>query len=270
MDRAILVVMRTESEHPQARAARLRRVGHKGADLIAPGNTYGSFDAALAAGVDMIEFDVLPERGGNRLLLAHDYKDVAGRVPHTLEEGLSHLASDPFTGIELDVDLKLPGYELRVLDALRAFGMLERTLISSHFGVTLSTVRAAYPSVRLGWSVPRVRHDPFRSRALTLPARALVRIGRDGLPKRAATAIRAGRCDALMVHWRLVSEELVDAVATSGGELYVWTVDELLRLRQLEAMGVTGVITNDPRLFAELAVEGGRGAAGGHRAPLTT
>ncbi|MGI8622956.1 MAG: glycerophosphodiester phosphodiesterase family protein, partial [Solirubrobacteraceae bacterium] len=39
----------------------LIRVGHKGADLLAPGNTLASFDAALAAGVDMIEFDVLPE-----------------------------------------------------------------------------------------------------------------------------------------------------------------------------------------------------------------
>ena len=39
----------------------LRRVGHKGADHIAPGNTAASFDAAVAAGVDMIEFDVLPE-----------------------------------------------------------------------------------------------------------------------------------------------------------------------------------------------------------------
>ena len=39
----------------------LRRVGHKGADHIAPGNTTASFDAALAADVDMIEFDVLPE-----------------------------------------------------------------------------------------------------------------------------------------------------------------------------------------------------------------
>jgi glycerophosphoryl diester phosphodiesterase len=87
-----------------------------------------------------------------------------------------------------------------------------------------------------------------------LPARLLAWIARDGLPKRAATAIRSGRCDALMVHWRLVSEALVDATSAAGGELYVWTVDDLLRLRELEAMGVTGVITNDPRLFAELAV----------------
>ena len=32
----------------------LKRIGHKGADLIAPGNTLESFDAALAAGVDMV------------------------------------------------------------------------------------------------------------------------------------------------------------------------------------------------------------------------
>lgn len=245
--------MRAGNDHPPARAARLRRVGHKGAGLIAPGNTRGSFDAALAAGVDMIEFDVLRERGGDRLLLAHDYTDAASRTPHTLEEGLAHLASEQFTGIELDVDLKLPGYELRVLDALRAHGMLERTLISTHFGSTLATVRVADPTVRLGWSVPRVRHDPFRSRAMKLPARVLVRIARDGLPRRAAATVKAGRCDALMVHWRLVTKRLIDVVGAAGGELYVWTVDDLALLRELEAMGVTGVITNDPRLFAKLA-----------------
>jgi glycerophosphoryl diester phosphodiesterase len=36
--------------------------------------------------------------------------------------------------------------------------------------------------------------------------------------------------------------------------VYVWTVDELPLLRKLEALGVTGVITNDPRLFAELVM----------------
>ena len=77
---------------------RLRRVGHKGADLIAPGNTYASFDAALAAGVDMIEFDVLPEEHGDGLILAHDYGDAARRAPHTLEEGLAYLAVRPVRG----------------------------------------------------------------------------------------------------------------------------------------------------------------------------
>jgi glycerophosphoryl diester phosphodiesterase len=73
------------------------------------------------------------------------------------------------------------------------------------------------------------------------------------LPWRAAHAIRAGRCDALMVHWRLVTPRLVRRVGGAGGEMYVWTVDELPRIRALNALGVTGVITNDPRLFGALA-----------------
>ncbi len=234
-------------------SVRLRRVGHKGADLIAPGNTSASFDAALAAGVDVIEFDVLPERGSDRLLLAHDYEDATRRSPHTLEEGLAHLASDPFTGIELDVDLKLPGYELRVLEALRSYGVLERAMISSQFRSSLERIRSAEPRVRLGWSVPKVRRDPFRSRATTIPALGALVVMRALLPARAAAAIRSGRCDALMAHWRLVTPRLVRTVHRAGGELYVWTVDELPRLRALEELGVTGVITNDPRLFAALA-----------------
>ena len=233
---------------------RLRRVGHKGADLIAPGNTFASFDAAVAAGVDMIEFDVLREEHGERLILAHDWKDAASREPHTLEEALEYFASEAFAGIELDIDLKLPGYELRVLEALRERGLLERALISTQYEESLALLRAAEPGLRLGWSVPKLKRDPFRSRATRLPAFVAMHVIRALLPARAARAIRGRRCDALMVHWRLVTPRLVRSVLGAGGEIYVWTVDELARLRELEALGVTGVITNDPRLFARLVM----------------
>jgi glycerophosphoryl diester phosphodiesterase len=231
---------------------RLRRVGHKGADLIAPGNTFASFDAAMAAGVDMIEFDVLPEQEGERLILAHDWVDAASRETHTLQEALAYLASGSFAGVDLDVDLKLPGYELRVLDALREQGLLDRALISTQYEDSLALLRSAEPGVRLGWSVPKLKRDPFRSRAMRFPVLVAMHAFRALLPARAARAIRAGRCDAMMVHWRLVTPGLVRAVLGAGGEIYVWTVDELPRLRALEALGVTGVITNDPRLFAQL------------------
>jgi glycerophosphoryl diester phosphodiesterase len=60
-------------------------------------------------------------------------------------------------------------------------------------------------------------------------------------------------CDALLAHWRLVSPALVAAVKSAGGELYAWTVDEAPRIEALRTLGVTGVITNDPRLFEALA-----------------
>jgi glycerophosphoryl diester phosphodiesterase len=235
----------------------LRRVGHKGADHIAPGNTLASFDAALAARVDMIEFDVLPEDhldpGGSRLVLAHDYEHVPPDAL-TLEQGLAHLASDAFADTELDVDLKIPGYEARVLDALRTHGLVERAIVSTLYMRSLVTLRELEPRLRLGWSVPRVKRDYTASALTVAPAWALLVRMRRRLPGIAAAHVRAGRCDAVMAHWRLVTPRLVRDLRAAGGDLYVWTVDDARRIRTLEALGVTGVITNDPRLFEAAAV----------------
>ena len=73
--------------------------------------------------------------------------------------------------------------------------------------------------------------------------------GVKSLPGRAAAHIRAGAIDALVPHWRLVTRELVEAVRGAGGELYAWTVDDAGEIARLAALGVSGVITNDPRLF---------------------
>jgi glycerophosphoryl diester phosphodiesterase len=232
--------------------ARPLRVGHKGAAHIEPGNTRASFDAALAHGVDMIEFDVLSEHpdGSGELLVAHDYEDARSRTPLTLEQAIGHLAGDAFAAVELDVDVKLPGYELRVVDALRAARLTDRALLSGMFPSSLARVRAAEPSLRLGWSVPRVRRDYTSDMLTAIPALAMLTGYRALLPRRARDALRSGVVDAIMAHWRVVTPALVRAVADGGGELYVWTVDDAARIGKLTAMGVSGIITNDPRLFA--------------------
>ena len=53
----------------------LRLVGHKGASLIAPGNTQASFAAAVEANIDTIEIDVLWTRDG------HPKAPAAERTP---------------------------------------------------------------------------------------------------------------------------------------------------------------------------------------------
>ncbi len=239
--------------HRPPRGSRPRRVGHKGAAHIEPGNTLASFDAALAHGVDMIELDVLSEHAGGdgRLLVAHDYEDVRSRSPLTLEQAFAHLASPRFAALELDVDVKLPGYELRVLDVLHEFGLVERTLVSGMFPDALARVRAAEPGLRLGWSVPRVRRDYTTDMLTAIPALAMLTGYRAMLPRRVRAALRAGRFDAIMAHWRVVTPALVRAVADGGGELYVWTVDDARMIERLSALGVDGIITNDPRLFAQ-------------------
>jgi len=228
-----------------------RRVGHKGADQIAPGNTFASFDAALRAGVDMIEFDVIAERpdGSGELLLAHDLDDVAARAPHTLDEGLAHLAQGAYAGIELDLDLKLSGYEERVVRALHEHGLVDRTLVSTMEESSLALLRARHPEIKLGWSVPRLRRDPLRNPVVALPALVAMQYVRVALPGVAASRVRRGEIDALMSHWRLVTRRLADAMRAAGGDLYVWTVDDPQRIAAFEHLGVSGVISNDPRLF---------------------
>ncbi len=231
---------------------RPRRVGHKGAAHIEPGNTLASFDAALRHGVDLIELDVLSEHadGSGRLLVAHDHAAAREHPPLAFELALEHLAGPRFAGIELDVDVKLPGYELRVLDALREHGLVQRTLISGMFPSGLQRIRAAEPALRLGWSVPRVRRDYTTDMLTAIPALAMLTGYRAALPRRARNALLEGRFDAIMAHWRVVTRGLVRAVAEGGGELYVWTVDDARMIERLSAMGVDGIITNDPRLFS--------------------
>ena len=225
----------------------MKRVGHKGADHVAPGNTIASFQAALEHGVDMIEFDVLRTRDG-RLVLAHDWEDAASRDCLTLDEGLDHFAGEAYAGVELDVDLKLPGYEREVVEGLAARGLSERALVSSHHLDSLAEIGRLDPGLRRGWSVPNVRRDYTRT-AFALPAYAIAHAWRAWLPGRAARLLAGGSVEAIMAHRLLVSRRLVRAVGRAGGQLYVWTVDDARRIAELEALGVDGVITNDPRLF---------------------
>ncbi|HEX3692475.1 MAG TPA: glycerophosphodiester phosphodiesterase [Solirubrobacteraceae bacterium] len=228
------------------------RVGHKGAAAVVPGNTLASFDAALALGVDMIELDVLSTRpdGGGELLIAHDYEALRSHPPLSLAEALEHLASPPFAGIQIDLDVKLPGYELRVVEQLRTAGLTDRTLLSGMYPSALARVRAAEPSLRLGWSVPRVRRDYTSDLLTAIPALAALTGYRAALPRRARATLASGAVDAIMAHWRVVTPALLRAVRSHGGELYVWTVDDAARIASLTALGVDGIITNDPRLFA--------------------
>ena len=229
-------------------SSQLIRVGHKGADHVAPGNTQESFEAALEYGVDMIEFDVLSLRDG-RLVLAHDYGDAAEREPLTLEEGLDLFASAAYGGVEIDVDLKLAGYEREVVEGLVQRGLDERALVSTTFPESLELIGELHPGLRRGWSVPRARRDYTKSLIWAVPAYGALRWMRAGLPARAAGAIRRGECEAVMAHRRLVSRLLVERIHAAGGQLYVWTVDDADEIARLEALGVDAVITNDPRLF---------------------
>ena len=230
---------------------RCRRVGHS---IIKAGADLDQLPGRLAdAAWDMVELDVLAD--GDELVVAHDPRDLEHPRPIRFADALRALRDLLPAGVELDVDVKGTGYELAVLETLRSLDLVARTLVSTMEMSSLRALRAAEPSLRLGLSVPKARRD-YLSHPLTRPgAYVMLAYLRRTLPRQAAAALRSGLADAIMAHWGVVTPALVRAVRDGAGDLYVWTVDDAERLKRLDALGVTAVITNDHTLFhrAELA-----------------
>lgn len=226
-------------------APRCLRVGHS---IVKAGHSLDDLPARLAdAAWDMVELDVLIRDG--ELVVAHDSSDLAHPKPISFADALRALAGQLPPHTRVNVDIKATGYELSVIDAVRAAGLTARTLVSTMELSSLTVIRAAAPEIALGLSVPKARRDYLAS-PLTRPAAyAMLAYLRTVLPGQTARVLRTGRADAIMAHWGVVTARLVTTVGTLGGELYAWTVDDPARLLTLERLGVTGVITNDRELF---------------------
>jgi glycerophosphoryl diester phosphodiesterase len=239
----------------------LRLVGHKGADLIAPGNTLESFAAAIEAGVDTVEIDVLWTRDGHPriaaaerapLLVAHDWQDAERRMPLTLEQALDAFLEPPLDQVEIDVDVKLPGREQEIVAALRERDLIGRAMISTMELSTLARVRELEPGLRRGWTYPKVTRDWGSKRWAKAPMLAAMVAMRHRLPGLAAQELPRLGVEAMWVYHPLVSRRLARITEIAEVELIAWTVDDLPRMHKLVEAGVAGLVTNDPRLFHEL------------------
>jgi glycerophosphoryl diester phosphodiesterase len=241
-------------------ASGLRLVGHKGADLIAPGNTLASFAAAAAAGVDTIELDVLWLRDSHLplerrapLVVAHDWADAERRTPLKLTEALDAFLAPPLDSVEIDLDVKLPGREEEIVAALRERDLIGRAMISTMEMYTLKRILELEPQLRRGWTYPKVTKDWASKRWAKLPMAAALVAMRRNLPGLAAEKLPQFRVAAMWVYHPLVSARLARICRLAEVELIAWTVDDLPRMRKLVAAGVDGICSNDPRLFDELA-----------------
>lgn len=244
-------------------------VGHRGAALLAPENTLGSFEVAIAAGAEAIEFDVLDLLDGP-LVLAHcddllevshgaasgtvrirtlaELREIAPDLP-TLDEALAFIAARP--GLIAHVDLKLTTRLGEVAAAIVSHGLEGRTIASSFHVEALAELRRHAPGVKIGFTYPEDRLGVTRHRVLHPLIRFGTRVMRIFLPWRiAAMADRAG-AQALMLHHAVVSAAAVERAHAVGIAVWAWTVDEPADLQRMRRAGVDAVITNDPTILAK-------------------
>jgi glycerophosphoryl diester phosphodiesterase len=227
-------------------------IGHRGVRGPLPENSLAAFRRALDAGLDGLETDVQRTRDG-ALVLVHDEVVTGVRVAEALEhevaavvpalarlDELLALVRDA-PGTLLNVELKTSSGRARALPravarALRESGIEDRVLVSSFDPLALARFRLAAPHVRTAYlwldrpATPRALRRPW-------PAPWL-------------------HVDALHAHHAAVDAELVARARERNLALNVWTVNDPQEIRRLLALGVSGIMSDDPDLLRE-AMRGG-------------
>ena len=75
----------------------------------------------------------------------------------------------PLDRVEIDLDIKLPGREEELVEALRERGLVERSMISTMEMHTLKRILELEPALRRGWTYPKVTKDWNSKRWARLP-----------------------------------------------------------------------------------------------------
>jgi glycerophosphoryl diester phosphodiesterase len=243
------------------------RIGHRGAPLLEPENTVRSIRRALELGVEFVEVDVVPLADGT-LVLAHsddlaelshgaaqgrvttesleELREVAPELP-TLDEALDVVAESE-AGVQLDV--KAPGSERARVEALRRHGLVDRALASSFHPESLLALAELEPGLRRGLTYPADRRG-LTGRAYVRPlVPAALRCLRAALPRRLARLLAAADASTAVLHYSVVSGAVVRSAHAAGAEVWAWTVDDADLCTRLVALGVDGVISNDPGIFS--------------------
>jgi glycerophosphoryl diester phosphodiesterase len=210
---------------------------------VAPENTLPGLQAAVDAGVDVVELDVVDLDG--RLVLGHSVREVQ-EDPATLDEALAALAK---TAVGVHVDVKVKGSEDAIAEAILRHGLAERTYVSAFWPATLRRFAEVAPDLARALSYPEDRVGVSRSRALgpltVVGAAAL----RKALPSRIVRMLTDARATLASLHHGVVSPATVERCHAAGFPVLVWTVDDPALIRRLDALGVDALVSNDPKML---------------------
>lgn len=191
-------------------------IAHRGACWDAPENTLEAFELAIEQGADYVEFDV--RRRGRELVVCHD-PNPPETVP-TLDSVLAELSGR----VGLAVEVKHHALTSPVLDALEEHGVEANSIIvvSFHPKAILET-RRRRPDLR---TVQHVQRVPLRWAA--------------------QNAWGAGFWDPRATRRRIERAQKLGLATT------VYTVNDPARMRDLAALGVTGIFSDRPALLREI------------------
>jgi glycerophosphoryl diester phosphodiesterase len=152
----------------------------------------------------------------------------------------------------LQVDLKRGGIEAAVVEALRRHGVLDRSWVSGFDASSLRRIAELDPELPRSYTLPRDRLGISRRGPLAPVVRAALASIGASLPRRLPALLARARASALTLHYSIASAAAIARAHELDAAVYVWTVDDPIRVERLVRAGADGIITNDPRVFTGL------------------
>ncbi len=237
---------------------------HRGASAHAPENTLAAFRMAAEHGAPAIELDAKLTADG-QVMVFHDQvlkrttgaegsirtwkledlrkldagsfygRQFAGERIPTLDEVFEEVGKRLFVNVEL-TNYTSTGDALpeKVAEVVRRHKMEKRVLFSSFAASNLRRIQAALPGAPVGL------------------------LALEGLGGLLARSFWGRRTSPENIHPYLkdVNPSLMKREKSWGRRVHVWTVNDPQDMRRLQALGVNGIFTDDPRLA--LQVLGGK------------
>ena len=216
-------------------------IAHRGnGGVRLPENSIAAFENAIRVGADMVEFDVRRLLDGT-LVVHHDasfrgvpleqltLERIAGRrgAPPTLAEAVRCCAGR----IGMNVELKEPGYEDRVVDAVLDRVSVADVIFSSFHDGAVAAIKRHRPGARCGLLLGMPRAHARAQVAELFPWGRVQRCG----------------ADLVIANQRIATGVFLRSAARHRVPVMLWTVNRERTLREaLADARITGVITDTP------------------------
>jgi glycerophosphoryl diester phosphodiesterase len=222
---------------------------HRGVSTKAPENTLAAVREAIAAGADYVETDVQLSKD-DVLVVAHDsdFSRLGGVSKKVWDLTYDEIRAIPLGGhsapefrnesaptfdallaetkgrIKVNIELKYygdhqPGLARKVIEMVRARGMLDQVIIQCLEYDPLLEVRQLAPDVPIGYLLSFNAKQPSRLKV-----------------------------DFLSVEQKRLDRQFIQQAHLNGMQVYAWTVDSSEDMERLLDLGVDGVITNQSAL----------------------
>lgn len=234
----------------------MRIIGHRGARGEAPENTLAGFQYIHALGIRAVEFDVRQLKD-DELIIMHDdnFLRTTGIDQPLYDLNSTELEAYNQANIWMDWDTQITPTLTQTLNIIHDFEHIEVEVKAVATKIEAEKLVLALQKQLQGFEQTTVitSFDLKIHQALEQQKSSFKRgllIEEDIKELAIEQALQLGCCQ---IGWmnQLATDEMIQATQKAGLSMSVWTVNDIQRAKQLQKLGIDGLITDFPKMMLE-------------------